>query len=111
MTPSAIELCVPLRWGGPPIHFGSQVAPTTSDRGQARKRRKQGDPKMATRRGPTRRKTAVRKPARRKTSPRKSARKKTTRSQTPRAPATFQAAPRRPGRRKLVGAFPAIVLK
>ena len=66
---------------------------------------------MATRRGPTRRKTAVRKPARRKTSPRKTARKKTTRSQTPRGRATFQAAPRRPGRRKLVGAFPAIVLK
>lgn len=66
---------------------------------------------MATRRGPTRRKTAVRKPARRKTSPRKSARKKTTRSQTPRAPATFQAAPGRQGRRRLASAFPALVFK
>ena len=66
---------------------------------------------MATRRGPTRRKTAVRKPTRRNTSPRKTAHKKTTRSQTPRGKATFQAAPRRPSRRRLVGSFPAIVLK
>ncbi len=67
---------------------------------------------MATRRGPTRRKTAVRKPARRKTSPRKSARKKTTRSQqAPRVPATFQAAPGRQGRRRLASAFPALVFK
>ena len=71
---------------------------------------------MATRRGPTRRKTAVRKPTRRKTSPRKTsprktAHKKITRSQTPRGRATFQAAPRRPSRRRLVGSFPAIVLK
>ncbi len=66
---------------------------------------------MPTRRGPTRRKTAVRKPARRKTSPRKTAHKKTTRSQTPRRRATFQAAPGRQGRRRLVSAFPALVLE
>ena len=53
----------------------------------------------------------MRKPARRKISPRKTAHKKSTRSQTPRGRATFQAAPGRQGRRRLVSAFPALVLK
>ncbi len=65
---------------------------------------------MAARRGLTRRKTAVRKPARRKTSPRKLVQKKTTRAASPRGRATFQATPGRQGRRRLVRAFPALVL-
>ncbi len=63
---------------------------------------------MAARRGPTRRKTAVRKPTRRKASPRKTARKKTTRSKTARQRAA--AAPTRV-EPKRVGGGPAKVLR